>query len=66
MKKLKIRGYDVTVINKQIIRINIPSTDGLSVEKNHLLGQKIYEYLNIEGFLLDEDENFLIFVKNQV
>ena len=53
MKKLKVKGYDVTIIGKHVIRVNFnPPVPTKEADK---ISMMVYEYLEKEGFVIEEN-----------
>jgi len=52
MTKLKVNGYEVTIIGDHTIRINFDM--GVSPEEANKISIMIYKYLEKEGFVIEE------------
>jgi len=49
MTKLKVKGYDVTIIGEHTIRINFDT--GIPPKEANKISMMVYEYLEKEGFV---------------
>ena len=56
MKKLKVSGYDVTIIGEHTIRINFDSP--VPTEEANKISMMVYEYLEKEGFVTEENPKY--------
>lgn len=52
MKRFKINGYDVVIINERTIRINFDNS--VSIEEANKISMMVYKYLEKEGFVTEE------------
>ena len=57
MKKMKVRGYYITILDNHAVRIHLPPGELMEETKLDLLGCKIWEYLEKEGFVTEGKTN---------
>ena len=56
MKKLKVNGYDVTIIGEHVIRVTFDPP--VSTGEANKISMMVYEYLEKEGFVIEENPKY--------